>query len=244
MNPEVRGRLSQWKQADQSAVELRIPLTEQHPLQETFVELRDKIIKRARWLLDFSDQHPLFHGHIPREEVESAHEDTSDFSAALGHQHRNEWFKIAERQPETIKETAEAVAEHGYVLLGNILDKLSHRKSRDESWYGVLDHTDLELDKMPRTQLDGLINNHMELRRVMALIVQISKSKSIKNDPDSMLSLFATNVAFAQVIADKVLDKKDVKKKRKHVVRDQILIFAMYHYDHGLQEYLEALNTY
>ncbi len=209
------------------------------PLGTHFAEHRKGIIKRSTWLLDFTDKHPLFYGQSsPDKEVPQAKD---VFSGRLGKAHLEQWRALGEA---AVKESAAAMAIYGYWLTKDIINGLRFNDIHDANHYEEIDSIQPFEGYLVKNSLQEYAKDPL-FRRMLNLIKFSAQHQDALNE-NERLAIFSTLVGFAQSYTDTVAKEQVLKKGQKgnkHVMRDQVLLYALYQYDHGLRHYLEALNN-
>jgi hypothetical protein len=237
MNPEIRTNkiLSPYFSKGEALVTL--DASNLPPISSYFLEQRHGIIKRSTWLLDFTDKHPLFYGQMSTGTDEDPSHARAIFSRSVGKAHLKKWKHLS---GDKVKESAEAMARYGYDLTGDIIDGLQYNSRYNSDRYTDIDEIKPFKGYLIKNSLNKLAEDPL-FRRILGLIKYTAAQQDF-NDENTTLAIFSTLVGLAQSYTDGVAKKSDLKRKQKHVMRDQVLLYALYQYDHGLRQYLEALN--
>ncbi|MFZ2025693.1 MAG: hypothetical protein WAV30_00165 [Microgenomates group bacterium] len=236
MNPELRTNtaLSPYF----SGEVIRIPeITHTSPITAHFLDHRKGIIKRSTWLLDFTEKHPLFYGQTHSEMEENTSQAKDIFSRSIGKKHLAKWKQM---EGDEVKESAAAMALYGYDLTGEIINGLQHETQNGIDHYPVIDDMNPFKGYPVKNSLNKLAEDKL-FKRMLSLIKYTAHEHTFKDENDT-LAVFSTLVGLAQSYTDAEAKRKDLKKQHKHALRDAVLLYALYQYDHGLQQYLEALN--
>ncbi|HSX19457.1 MAG TPA: hypothetical protein VLE91_05010 [Candidatus Saccharimonadales bacterium] len=233
MNPEVVSRLKEFR--------LKAPrVSETNPLYLAYTRNEARVLKRARWLLDFTDNHPLFYGHnlddMPHDALQG-----NMFSTISGRMHRDYWTNRVKNYRPEVKRTAAVLANYGYAKIGETIAKIEPHPYKEDN-FPQLDSVDALANYSVKSQLQHFAQASVDFKRSLSLINVISQSKDLDNDPDKVLAVFSALVGFAQVLGDRQIEQKNGNKGRKHTLRDQVLYFGFHSMDRGLAGYIAALN--
>jgi|GEM_PF-1691031 len=216
------------------------------PILEYLLKHREKVTKRAGWLLDFTDKHPMFAARQVPGRVEESSEIFTLLSRSIGEAHLNAWKSLGSHE---VKKMAEALAEYGCQFTETIIAGLEYKSKNAADSYPKLDEIDPFAGYLIKTSLNQLASDPL-FKRILSLIKYLGAKQDFTNE-NATLAVFATLVGMAQSYTDKVAKQEDFlekkraeerKRLRKHTMRDMVLLYALFQFDHGLRDYLEALN--
>jgi hypothetical protein len=237
MNPEIRINKTLSPYFSKGGRLMSPDVSDMAPMSSYFLEQRHGVIKRSTWLLDFTDKHPLFYGQISIGTDEDTSHARDIFSRSVGKAHLKKWKHLGRNE---VRESAEAMAQYGYDLTGDIINGLHYNSRNNSDHYIAIDEINPFKGYPIKNSLNKLAEDPL-FRRILGLIKYTAAQQDFI-DENSTLAVFSTLVGLAQSYTDGVAKKSDLKRKQKHVMRDQVLLYALYQYDHGLRQYLEALN--
>lgn len=238
MNPELRTKTALSPYFSGEAI--GIPeITHTSPITAHFLDHRKGIIKRSTWLLDFTEKHPLFYGQVYTGTEDEPHGAKDIFSRSIGKAHLARWNELNGNE---VKESAAAMALYGYDLTGEIINNLHHETQNGIDHYPEIDDINPFKGYPVKNSLNKLAEDKL-FKRMLSLIKYTAHEHTFKDENDT-LAVFSTLVGLAQSYTDAEAKRKDLKKQHKHALRDAVLLYALYQYDHGLQQYLEALNQF
>lgn len=236
MHPEVQKHIHKYVLSQESTAQMELP--KKGPIGDSFTQYKDGIIKRSTWLLDFTDKHPLFYGQNPKDiEAEASHANDI-FSASRGKEHLETWKK---RSRECVHESAVDMAQYGYGVTATILGGLDYNAKNGADHYHEIDAIDPFKGYPIRNNLQKLAGDPL-FRRILSVIKYTAQRQQTLGE-DEALAVFSTLVGFAQSYTDHIAKKNDMKKKQKYAMRDTVLMYALYQFDHGIRQYLEVLNS-
>lgn len=237
MNPEIRTNAALSPYFSKESIVMP-EISHTSSITAHFLDHRKGIIKRSTWLLDFTEKHPLFYGQVYTG-AEEPHSAKDIFSRSVGKKHLAQWKKL---EGNEVKESAAAMALYGYDLTGEILNGLEHNSNNGSDHYPEIDDINPFKGYPVKNTLNKLAEDPL-FRRMLSLIKYTAHEHHFKDENDT-LAVFSTLVGLAQSYTDAEAKKNNLKKQHKHALRDSVLLYALYQYDHGLQQYLEALNQF
>lgn len=238
MNPELRTNAALSSYFSRDAISMP-EISHTSSITAHFLNHRKGIMKRSTWLLDFTEKHPLFYGQVHTGAEEDPQSAKDIFSRSIGKNHLAKWKELDRNE---VKESATAMALYGYDLTGDIINGLEHNSQNGIDHYPEIDDINPFKGYPVKNSLNKLAEDKL-FKRMLSLIKYTAHEHTFKDENDT-LAVFSTLVGLAQSYTDAEAKRKDLKKQHKHALRDAVLLYALYQYDHGLQQYLEALNEF